>query len=1278
MLAGALEGVTQNDAEKQKLQEYREQIGHLEEQERKLQELNAEIKKLSFAKGPRDTARIEKLREEATKTANRIHIYDKRLLRLEASKPLQQVLDRERKKAYRRAEQKGKDALQAYRQTVDQRFADMKAEYQQKRKAAVSEVRESAAKRDARAKLQKLVLKTAKWLAHPAKDEAKCPDFLKKPYGALIEAINLDSKRLHNGGDPTQNDQRIAGAMESLANALSRIQDGQQFSEEAEAVLDAGYLDLPKDFVQNLRSMADGIRNRLDGAAAGSYDVETMTAEQIRALSKMIWQLNHAIREMTNLFSIARFANAVELGKNSVGFMEGLGELAGTSSLADFSYWQNTVPFYAFKRFGEGGKAVFSALMDAQDKLAFLAQDVFAFQDQTWTAKEADAWSKDVHEVELTDGKKLTGTTADFMSLYCLIRRDQGVQHLLGGGVRIMGHKKGSKESKDSRSLLTVADLEILQQSLEGRPREVAEAIQKFMSTECAKWGNEITMKRFMTKEFVEQLYFPIESDSENLRASAPEASKGDLFRLLNISATKPLNEKANNALVVRNIFDVFAAHASDMARLNAYALPLLDMMKWLNYQERTVTEEGQVITRGTVKAMNTAFKSGAYRYVMNLIRDINGRPLDGGMPGFVAALFKNAKVASVAANLRVVALQFTSYPRAAAVLSNKSLSLGLTKKPQIKKAMQYCGIVLWKSFGFYDANISRTIDERFKGSKNFQQTAVELSLKGAEWADAITLGYLWNACEAEVKANTEHEAGSEAFNREVALKLREVVYSTQVVDSILTRSELMRGKDGKVQEATAFMSEPTMTYNLVLDAYSSYRLAYRNTGDRAAAIKRHGKTFLRVAGVYFTSGLLSALVGSLFDAARDDDDEEFLEKFREALLKNAITELIPLNKIPILTDISEAALSLFGIGYFSTDNMYSTAISKIVSAAKAWQNAADGGAAALYNAIYKTTQAASSLTGVPAGNAMRDLVMLWNVTFGSADPNLKILSSERSKEDAAAQLYDAIVAGDAGAEANWRKVLADKCGSEDAEAVDAYIDTALKTALRDNDPRIEQMAEAFLAGDYDGVIDLYEDIFDEKHFSHEIIKGAYESMIRQLDKDRSDEDVSFRGTGGTMFHADAFCDALLRNDREAAEAVRENMLQNMDQAEFAAKVRLAVRDIFDAGKVSSNKAVSIMISCCDMDKEEAMAKVEYWEYKQEHPDTEVDDSWFDAYYTKVVDSGISVDDYMAYRQDRKGLSRKADILQAIDRQNLPDKQKDALYLAEGYAKSELYKTPWH
>lgn len=58
LLAGAFENLAQNDMERKRLQEYREKIESVNAEEQKLRELNAQIKELSFGKGPRDAAKI--------------------------------------------------------------------------------------------------------------------------------------------------------------------------------------------------------------------------------------------------------------------------------------------------------------------------------------------------------------------------------------------------------------------------------------------------------------------------------------------------------------------------------------------------------------------------------------------------------------------------------------------------------------------------------------------------------------------------------------------------------------------------------------------------------------------------------------------------------------------------------------------------------------------------------------------------------------------------------------------------------------------------------------------------------------------------------------------------------------------------------------------------------------------------------------------------------------------------------------------------------------------
>ena len=1098
LLANAFEGIITNDIEKRRLEEYKSKVEMLNAEEQKLRELRAEIKELSFAKGKRDTKKIKELQFDAIHTANRIATLDKVLLRLEAAAPLQSVLQREKEMAYKRAEQKGKEALEAYKKAERERDAKWQSEVKEKYQASKKKAIETREKHEAREKLQKLVLDTVKWISYPAKTEVKCPDILKQPYADFLNGIDMSSQRLANGGDPTKNDLRLANAMGSLATALDKIMTSQDPTQETDKVLDTGYLDLPVDFVKQLRDMTEKINAMM---VDGDYVVNTMTAAEVRQLSQMIRTLNHAIKTMSTLYANLRFANIEALGFDTMEFMDALGEIEETSGVKDFVQWDNALPYYAFKRFGKGGESVFEGLMDAQDKLAFLAQKIFDFQEKAWTGKEAKEWSEDTHTITLPNGNELTLTTADAMSIYCLSRREHGLQHLLGGGTRVMGVQKGSKKAKDSRSLLTVKDIDAIISTLTDRQKQVAEAIQEFMSTVCSDWGNEISMKRFLTKDFAEKFYFPIESNDENLPTKDPVAQQSDLFRLLNISATKPLIPGANNEVIIRNIFDVFTGHASDMARLNAYGMALLDYMKWLNYREKAVNEEGQIKVRGVRKSMEKAYGNEAKSYVINLVKDVNGRPSDGGDPNILMKWMRNAKTASVGSSLRVATLQFTSYPRAALVLSPKSLALGLSKIPNIKRAKKYCGIALWKSFGFYDTNISRSIEDQMKGVKDVKQKLIELSLKGAEWGDAITWGCLWNACEYEVAKTTKNKVGSEEFYQEVGKKLREVVYSTQVVDSTLTRSQIMRSKRGMAQEAAAFMSEPTLSANILMDAGFQFNAEKRRSGSVKAAWQKTGKYVTKAIGVYSIGQLAAALLESFWDAWRDDDDEEFGEKFWDAFGKNLVLDLVPFNKIPIVSDLAEAVLSQVGLGYFSSDKMSTTWLTQADSAIKAWKSAlSEESSTTTYNALYKTLRAISSFYGVAFSGVMREGVALWNNTAGAYDSTLKVRQYEPSKTDLGNSLYDAIISGNDRQADSIKEEFRER--ADDEKEYQSSVKSAIRKALRENDPRIMEAARAMIDGNPPERARIVKEIIAEGNFETADIQAAINAEIDKLRKE--------------------------------------------------------------------------------------------------------------------------------------------------------------------------------
>ncbi len=213
LLANALESVAQNDMERNRIAEYKEKIAQLDAQEKKLRELNAQIKELSFAKGPRDTKKIRELRDEAIMTTNRIGIYDKQLLRLEASAPLQKVLEREKSKAYKRAEQKGKEALEEYKAKAEAQQKETAEKWRESRKKAV----EGRKKTAVREKVKNFKAKLERTLLQPT-DRQYVPIGLIKAMVEVCEVIDTDTDLYKADGSINKAQQKRDETKEKLQN----------------------------------------------------------------------------------------------------------------------------------------------------------------------------------------------------------------------------------------------------------------------------------------------------------------------------------------------------------------------------------------------------------------------------------------------------------------------------------------------------------------------------------------------------------------------------------------------------------------------------------------------------------------------------------------------------------------------------------------------------------------------------------------------------------------------------------------------------------------------------------------------------------------------------------------------------------------------------------------------------------------------------------------------------------------------------------------------------
>ena len=955
-------------------------------------------------------------RSEAVKTLNRMNILDEQirresaeLLSVEEKEVLKRVLQRSRKVIEKKDREETKQLLR--RQSEKRKEAEAVRKYRQRIKLDVSDI--------------------SSWITNPNNKTSvnRVPDILKNSVIPFLTSIDLTSKRQLRGGAATRADREFADRLEKMQEALKT--NGEVNG------LYSGYNDLPPDFTEHLQSFVNAVHILTQGEN-DSYVINRMTGEQLKDLSKIVRTLKKFIKEMNMFHYNAVFSHVSDAAENTISSLREINNAGNSENgVSNFIFWKNIRPAYAFERFGEGGKAIYDEFRRAQSTLAFHAKEIIDFAEKAYTTEEVKAWRKDYKEFNL-DGDTVKMPVSYIMGLYELSKQPDSLRHILGDGIRIARHTFGKEKIQDVGHRLSESDVQEIIGVLSERQKEVADALQNFMATQGAAWGNYVSVKRFGERLFTNPQYYPISSDGRYLESSADEQPQAaSLYALLNMSFTKKRNENADNRIVIFDIFDVFANHMASMAQYNAFALPILDALKWFNYKQVLIDETtGAKEVIGSVRdEMNRVYGGGnetrgttggyAENFVKNIIKAYNGTESQGNPDDSLGLKALRAyNVAQIAFNGRVVTQQPLAITRAGTVINYSDIIKGLKLKPSSIKAnidemYKYSGIALWKSLGFYDINISRGLTDIIKHDSSLYDKAIEVGLKGAEKADEITWSAMWSACKEAVKKKQPYlNVGSPEFFETVAKLFEEVIYKTQVVDSVLTKSEFIRGKGFFARATSSFMSEPVTTASMVTDAYFSFKTDRRKGMSFNQAWRKHGKKIGRLTYVYVLGAFALAALVSFMDAAGDDDDESYGKKYLDAFVGNFIEELIPFNKLPVVSDaydIVKSTLSAVGVDTYGNppQTVFAQWYDSLMKGVEIVADKVSGESTGYtwYGGVSKLLQAVSGMTGLPLAAATREVVTVWNNTVGAINSDLKVRKYAGSNNASNAEDYLSLIA---------------------------------------------------------------------------------------------------------------------------------------------------------------------------------------------------------------------------------------------------------------------------
>lgn len=574
--------------------------------------------------------------------------------------------------------------------------------------------------------------------------------------------------------------------------------------------------------------------------------------------------------------------------------------------------------------------------------------------------------------IELDSGNYLRMTREEAMTVYASEIREKliGTNHLLGGGITF-ANTEGREGQSAAVYKLTQNDLDKIAGSLTTEQKAYVNHMVAFLSTTAAEWGNAVTREMYGVEKFKEGYYIPFSVDRNFLQS---DPAQGQDNRLKLGSFTKAITQKASNALKIVPFTELWASHVEKMSDYNAFVLPIEDMTRLMNYRM-----DGESV-RATMQQRYGAQTAG---YVDAFLRRLNGngRAEHGG--SWINRFMSKAKGAAVTFNLSVAIQQAGAGPRAMAEISPKyvlpGIVAGFAKVPNLSQAYaeieEHAPIAVEKGWGYFDTNMSRGLYDRARNTWKSRADSIGGFL--AEKGDQFNWVQIWDAVKKEVKGETDLKPGTAEYWQRCADRFTEVVDKTQVVDSIFQRAEWATEKS-QVAPLMSFLSEPIKQYNML---WRGLNTIIEGKLDRNKAKVRRGvKELARNAGGIAISAVATAALKSIISALRDRDNEKkeededgkkvivgvrnFGDKYMESLLPNLMDNLTGL--LPVFSTMITNAFSS-DYGSSGSSDLESAVLD---NTGKSAQYIGKGN---FERALYYALQAGSNAIGIGAGNAYRD-----------------------------------------------------------------------------------------------------------------------------------------------------------------------------------------------------------------------------------------------------------------------------------------------------------------
>ena len=566
-----------------------------------------------------------------------------------------------------------------------------------------------------------------------------------------------------------------------------------------------------------------------------------------------------------------------------------------------------------FKELEKGQRKSYKVMYDLSNSLNKLQEN----------KKEFKRFTHDKIETNLidTNGNKVIMTPAQIAQVYMTAQRQQGLTHLMRGGINIYDIESLTKGKSGDGTVnkavivphISVEDINALYDLLTDYDKSwISAAKQTFEDSKS--FINETSLILKHRKLAKGNNYIPLEVDSED-RQNEISGLTFDAT-LEGNGALKAVNPNAGQRLIIRGLPMVLDKHISFVSNYAGLAVPLRNFKKVYggtlsrNYDYNA--DNIYTVKAAINKKWTTSKDKIGTNLVEQAIADLESRrEVDRAkLTSRIQSLWVQY---TLAGNISVTLKQAASYPTAGAILSDYALKEAMKQEQAWKDTETLYNEIDSHTGIHYIRRLGLSVQEIAELSQDSNALVNKVPDKWqnvlpSNWIQAMdvrTTATLWIACKLEVeKNNPEIAKDSRAYWDKVTELYEDVIEYTQPNYDSLHRGEIQKNTNAALRMFNMFKTQTLQNAGLVYDSYGEW-MYFRKKGDKEKA-NAAAKKFMRVVQTQIVAALiltamtlLSNVIKHKLNKYRDDDDKitwlSILKACSNDVLATLFTTVLPI-----------------------------------------------------------------------------------------------------------------------------------------------------------------------------------------------------------------------------------------------------------------------------------------------------------------------------------------------------------------------------------------------